>query len=184
MALDKLQKEIEEQAKSEAGRIADEGDAECAHIIEKAESDAKSLSDGIMDNARGESEQRRKDTSISLDIEIGSILTGAREERISRELKRFLPVLEARMRKSEGNLIKSALKRFSDVVPPELCTAKVDRRNEEIVKPYGMDVDHESIDGIIIESKDKRIRVDATISGTIGSNAETIRRVLSKGMFG
>lgn len=184
MALDMLQREIEAQARSEAGKIASEAESECDAIIGKAQKDAKSLKDSILENAKAESEQRRKDALISLDIESGSILANAKEERIDHELKGFMRILEERMLKREPGLVKAALERFVEVVPPERCVARTNKRNSKIVKPFGMELDYADVNGIVIESKDRKIRVDATINGTIESNAETIRRVLSKGIFG
>jgi V/A-type H+/Na+-transporting ATPase subunit E len=184
MALDKLRREIEEQARAEAEAIASDASSERNRIIGKAKADAEALKKRIMDEARNEAEQRKKDTLTSLDTEISEIITSAKEASIGRELRRFVPVLERRMRTKQERLIRAALKRFSEVVPPEKCVARTDKRNSMLLKNSGIDAKYEKIDGIVIESKDGRIRMDATVGGTIGSNSEAVRRVLSRGMFG
>lgn len=184
MALDRLRNEIEEQAKAEAASIVGEGEKEANSIIGSAKRKADEIYDGIRNDALKEAEQRRKDVLISLEMEVSSMIANAKEERINHELKGFIAVIAKSMRNKQAQLIKAAAKRFSEVMPPEQCVARIGKDNAPILKQYGIEASYEKIDGVVIESRDKRVSMNATVDGTIESNTETVRRALSKGLFG
>lgn len=184
MPLEELQKSIEQEAKATASKMQTEADSESERIVAASKEAAAALKKKSKEDALAEVAQKEKDTLTALEIETSNILSTAKEESISRYLKEFDAVIKKKLQAKQKDIIKSALRSFSDVVPLQQATVKIDRKNVDLVKEAVANIEYANIDGIVISSADKRINADATVDGLMESNADAARRILSKGMFG
>ena len=179
MALEELRRNIEHEAKAAASRLDRESEHECNAILEKAKSLASDAKKKAKEDATAEVERKKRDLLMELDMEAGSILSGAREDNIDRHLSQFNSTIERKLYVKEAEIIREALKRFSSLMPLEQAIVKIDRKNVKLVKAYGK-LEEAKIRGVLLSSFDHRVAADATIEGLMHSNAGIIRRVLSK----
>lgn len=184
MALDELRKNIERDARAEAARIDKEGESESQRIIAEATRKAEGIKKKAQEGALADVELRKRDTLIELEMEAGNMLAAAKEDNIERQQRQFVEVVKRRLYKREPEIIKSAVKNFSSVVPLESATIRIDKKNASLVKAPGAKVEHDNIHGVVLVSLDGKVTADATVEGLIESNAETIRGILTGGLFG
>ncbi len=184
MALEELRKEIEHEANADASTLEKESIAECERILSDARQVAVEAKKNAKEKATKEAEQKRSDALTAIDIESGSIISSAKEDCINSTTKQFLQIVERKLNAREQDIIKAAIKRFSLVVPPNNAVAKLDKRNANLLKASGIRVESSNVRGVFLSSEDGKVNTDATIDGLIRSNSESVRRILSKGMFG
>jgi vacuolar-type H+-ATPase subunit E/Vma4 len=184
MALEELRRDIEHEARLAASKLEKEGDAEAATIIGNAKKSAETARKKAVEEAKLEAEHRKRDGLVSLETDISSMLSSAKEESIDRQMGQFGALVAKRLQASEQSLIKSAIASFSELMPLENSVIRIDKRNAHLVKHHGARIESAQIKGVVITSADKRVTADASIDGLIGSHGDEIRRTLSKAMFG
>ena len=183
MALEELSRNIEHDAKLAASKMNAEGESAAKAILDEATHKAGAARKMAKADAHEEVEQRKRDMLIALEIEAGNILSMAKEECTDTELRQLVAAVKKRLQAREQEVIKSALKNFSTIVPLKDSMARVSKRNANIVRSSVAKIVPEELQGVILSSTDGRVSVDASVDGLVGSNAETIRRVLSKELF-
>jgi len=184
MALEELRRDIEHEARLAASKLDSEGEAEAKAIVENAKKSANEMRKKAIEGANAEAEQRKRENLIALEMELSSMLSAAKEESLDRQMKQFGALVAKRLQASEQSLIKSALKSFSELMPLEHSVIRIDKRNAQLAKQYGSEIESAEIKGIVISSPDKKITADASIDGLLESHKDTMRRILSKAMFG
>ncbi len=184
MALDELRRNIERDARAEASRIERDSDSSTKKTIGEAERAAGEIKKKAEENALAEVELKRKDMLIELEMEASSIIDAAKEENVERQLKVFLAMIRKRLYLKEQEIIKSAIRNFSNVVALEHSRIRISRKNAGLVKVQGAKIEPEEIRGVFLVSADGKVAADATIDGLVEANAEAIRGVLAGGLFG
>jgi vacuolar-type H+-ATPase subunit E/Vma4 len=182
MALDELRRNIEQEAKTTASKLSKEADTTVDKIIKDAKEKADAMKKSAKEDATAEVEQKRKDLITSLEIESTGLISNAKEESIQSQIRDFNALIKRGLQDKESEIIKSAIKRFAEVIPISETTVKISKENAALVKSAGK-VEFGNISGIILESMDGQISADATVDGIIQSNTDLIRRVLSEGAF-
>lgn len=183
MALDELRKDIERDAEEEAARLGKEADNEYKRIIDEAKGRADEAMKKAKSDAIAESEQKRNDVTTALEIEMGSMLSSAKEECISREMKSLIVSLKSALGGKQDRIISTALESFSESVPLHQTIAKLDKKHANAIKTPVAKTEYSNINGIILASIDGKVTANATIEGIIESNGELIRRALATRLF-
>ncbi len=184
MALEELRRDIEHEARLAAAKLDKEGDAEAKVILDRANGSADETKKRALESAGDEAEQRKREGLITLEMELSAMLSSAKEESLKRQMRDFNALVAKRLQASEQSLIKSALKNFSGLMPLDEALIRIDKRNAELVKQYKAKVEYTQIRGVVITSLDGRVTADASVEGLLESHKDTVRRVLSKAMFG
>jgi|GEM_PF-1626622 vacuolar-type H+-ATPase subunit E/Vma4 len=184
MALEELRRRIEQDARAAAAKLEKEGDDEAKRMLDEARERAGKAKRAARERAQAEAEQRFNEMLTALETESGSILSAAREECVERELRPFRAAVRRKLQAREHDIIRSALKSFSAIMPLEQSFVKVDKRNAALAEGAARIEYEDGMHGIVLASPNRRVTVDATIDGIMASNADSIRRILAKGMFG
>ncbi|MGD0729110.1 MAG: hypothetical protein ABR981_03475 [Candidatus Micrarchaeaceae archaeon] len=179
MALDELTRNIEQEAKAEASRLGKEASSESSAIIENAKKLADALKKKRKEEAEVEVDNKKRDVASALEIESNEILSSAREESVDRHLPQLNAIIKKKFSAKESEIIKNALKRFSDIMPLDNAIVKIDKSNAKLVKANAK-IENASITGVVITSSDGKVKADATIESLMDSNLDAIRRILSK----
>jgi vacuolar-type H+-ATPase subunit E/Vma4 len=183
MPLEELQKSIEQEAKAAASKLQEEGDGESERILAAAKQAAAALKRSAKEKAVSEVTQRERDMLTEIENDTQSILSAAKEEAISKYVKPFDAAVRKKLQAKQKDMIKAALKNFSDVAPLRQASVKISKKNAALVEGLVANIEYADIDGIIVSSADKKITADATVDGLVESNADVARRILARGMF-
>ncbi len=183
MPLEAIRKRIEQEAAAEKSRIESEAKKAADAVIAQAKADAEAALRRARADALANAEARKRDFTTSMEIEANGIVSAAMEEHIDSVMKAFSGRVRKALQKRERDIIKRAIEGFTATVPREKACARLDGRYSDLAKGFGR-VEKANIKGVVLSSLDGTIRADATIDGLLAANAESIRRILSKGMYG
>ncbi len=183
MPLEAIRKRIEQESAAEKSRIESEAKKAADAIIAQAEAGADASLRRAMEEAQANAEARKRDFTTSMEMEANGIVSAAKEEHIDSAMKAFSGHVKKVLQKRERDIIKRAIEEFTATVPREKACARLDGKYSELAKGFGK-VEKANIKGVALSSLDETIRADATIDGLLAANAESVRRILSKGMYG
>ncbi len=183
MPLEAIRKRIEQESAAEKSRIESEARTAADAIIAQAKADAEAALRSAKADAQANAEARKRDFTTSMEMEASSIVSAAMEEHIDSMMKAFSGQVRKVLQKRERDIIRRAIEGFTSTVPREKACARLDGKYAELAKGFGK-VEKAKIKGVVLSSLDGTVRADATIDGLLSANSESIRRMLSKGMYG
>lgn len=192
MGLENLKKQIEDKARNDSSEIAAQAAREKAEIISKAEAEAKK----ILSLAKAEAEEavsrEMAEQLASVRLQASRTIAESKEAVINGVIQELALILSrTRKRKEEYK------KLFSKLLAEALSELKADARvfvskeDRELAKEIlagtpRAKLAEESIGasgGVLITSKDGRVRVDNTFESIVDSNKEKIRKLAYDSLF-
>jgi vacuolar-type H+-ATPase subunit E/Vma4 len=180
MPLDEIKRGIEASARSEAESIRDSAVSESKKILDDASASAKGIEDACEKEAASEIARLRREQAAELERAARVSMLEAIDTSIRREYKGMQGKLADSLRKSEhyGRLFKEALKKAQDVAPASDLVVQVNKKDEHFVKGTGAQIEHANISGLVIYTKDRSVKIDATLGRLIDSSVEDAMTII------
>lgn len=185
MPLEELVKEIQGEAQKNVASIESQAEHDADTILSEAHEKAKELMKKEKDGIAANTERIMKQNRSSLEVEKRKLSMEAKEEAVERELKQVKKeVAKELQRNYMKKLLDTALKEFADRVPKGETTVVTSRANAKFIDRSGYKVEYESsVDGFMLQSRDKQITLNAEIGRIVEAHKELIRNLLSKRLF-
>ncbi len=181
MALDKMRSSIIKDAETKAAGIESEASKNAAQIIADAKSEAAAIGRKADEEAKAEMNRVEMEKRSDLENIATALMNTAEAEAVASAMDKVLPRLSEILSKQNlDKMLKSAIKEMEKTTKDIVIT--VDKKTAASLKGY--EVRQGNGDGFVIESKDGRIRLDATPSKIAEENAELARAEISAFMFG
>ena len=181
MTLDKIRSSIIKDAEKRAAEIESEASENAKKIIEDAKKEASAIEKKAEEEAKAEMKRVEMEKRSDLDNMTTALMNAAEAEAVSNAMEKVMPRLSKML--SDQNLdkmLKSAIKEMEKTTDEIIVT--VNKKAAASLKGY--EVRHMDGEGFVIESKDGRIRLDATPAKIVEENSDLIRAEISAFMFG
>ncbi len=185
MPLEKLQKQILDDAKRKADEIEGEARKQAAEVVKQAKETAK----GIEDEANSEIEQElaREEAEYAANAELQeqSILLGAREHVVEGLMPKLKSMTAKKLRVSGySKLINLAVKEAHSIAPDEDLTVVIGKNDAKLVKDFGGKVRYGDFGGgVEIYTKNGAIKISAKVEDLFDDSAAAIKTELIKEAF-
>lgn len=181
MTLDKIRGSIIKDAEKKAAEMESEASENARRIIEEAKKEASVIEKKADEEAKAEVKRVEMEKKSDLDNMTTALMNAAEDEAVSNAMEKVMPRISKML--SEQNLdrmLKSAIKEMEKTTDEIIVT--VNKKAAASLKGY--EVRHMDGEGFVIESKDGRIRLDATPSKIVEENSDLIRAEIAAFMFG
>lgn len=187
MPLTEIKRRIEEESKAQIKAIHDGAQKEKDNIINEAKEKAKDIVKGGEDETSRVLNWLKLEQSASSELSVREIELTAREEAMMHEIARTRAELMKRIKGNKAlyrKLFSDAIKSASEIAPIREFSIITNRNDKELVGKTDARIEYQSLGGgLIIQSLDKSVRIDATLENMIDSNEESIKSMLLNAMF-
>ena len=186
MPLTEIRKEIEDETKKQVKGIHDDAQKECDSILDEAKERAKEIAKSHDDETSAELNRLTLENSASAELAANEIELTAREAALENEISDTRSEL---IKAIKGNstlykrLFSNAIKEASAIAQMRKLTILVNKEDAKLLDDTDARVEYRNINGLVIESLDKDIRIDATLENIVDSKKEQIKSVLLESMF-
>ena len=187
MSLDEIKRNIEEQAKREAGGLRQAAEKEKDSLLSEAAARIKEMNLKASMELEEELKAMGDDSDSNIELAVKDMTLSAKEEALAAEIPKVRQLLAKFVRKSKsyGKLFKAALKQAAGILPEGELVIAVNRSDKSQVAGLKEKVEFESIGGgLIIRPKSGDIRIDATLDRVMDSRMEEMKNMIMDGLFG
>lgn len=188
MPLNEIKKEIEQESKKQTKSIHDEAQKEKERILDDAEQRAKQITKTNEDETKQELDRLALENSASAELAAREIELVARESALDSEIGSTINELMKAIKNSKGlykKIFSDAIKTASEVAPMREFRIIVNKHDSDLVGKTDAHMEYQNLTGgLIIESLDKSIRVDATLESIVDSKRNEIKSAILERMFG
>lgn len=187
MPLTEIRKRIEEESKKQIKALQEQTLKEKEEILAAAKERAKQILKSSDEEISSEIDRLTLEQSASTEILAREIELQARESALQAEIgaskEELLKALMEDKRLYKG-IFTSAVKEAAALGPIREFTIITNKKDAELLGKNGATVQYQNLrGGLIIQSHDKNIRIDATIDNMVDSRTEDIRSTLLENMF-
>ncbi|MGI0100902.1 MAG: V-type ATP synthase subunit E [Candidatus Micrarchaeaceae archaeon] len=187
MSLTEIRAEIERDAKQQADSIIAEGRKEAELIIREATAKASEISKRQEEDTRQELAMLLLERSASAELAAREIELAARELALESEagsIRKELALSIKADKASYKRIFSNAIKAATDVAPEHELTISASRSDAELLKDIGARIEYKDMPGgLVIQSVNRDLKIDATVEGIIERNMDYIRAALLRSMF-
>lgn len=178
--MDEVKQSIEASARSEAKGIHESAQQESKRILDEAAQKAREIEQSYDKETREELERTRQEQLSAIERAARVSKLEAVDAAIRRGSESIRQELASRLRKSDGyaRLFKEALKRAQEVAPLKDLVVQVSKQDEHFVAGRGAQIERANISGCVIYSKDRSVKIDATLDRLIDSSLEDAMTVI------
>ncbi len=178
MALTELKESIEGASHTDLRRIRKEAEDEAERILGEAKAEVDAIIKNAKDAAAKESELLRLRLDAELELESRNMLLEAQAYAVEHELRRIRPVVEHELAKHASDIAGAAIKQFRGIAGDDILadSGKGPLPLRDPKRQFGS--------GVVLYSKDRRIRLDASMKGILDDSRDLMLGIVSKGLFG
>ncbi|MEM3280117.1 MAG: hypothetical protein QXR29_02540 [Candidatus Micrarchaeaceae archaeon] len=182
MALEAIEKEIEQKATEEAATLKRQAEAEAERLLEEAKSKARQMLEDAKKAADSEAASIRASGEANAEYEAKGRIAKARSAAIEREAELIKRRVARELESHMGEIIQAAVKSFAKVTELEGARIEVGKRYAEAAKASGMNVVISDIEGFTIRSADGRLTLRATPESMVERYASSIFGAVSEAL--
>ncbi len=183
MALPEIKESIEHEARSGAAKISRETEKEVERVLEEARKAAAERISKAREEAKEGARLLLGEKEAEAEVEAARIVNSAMEEAVEKEMSTAKKeAMKEIAEKYMPAIIKRALARFNEISESGEVFAEVNKRYAALVKGL-KNVNYANIDGAVLFSGDRKIRLALSPEGVVESNAGRIRSAISKALF-
>ena len=181
MTLEKIRGSIIKDAEKKAAEMESEASENAKRIIDEAKKEAADIARKANEEATAETKRVEMEKRSDLDNMTTALMNSAEAEAVSDAMEKIMPKLSKELSNQNlDRMLKSAIKEMEKTTNDIVVT--INKKAATSLKGY--EVKHMDGEGFIIESKDGRIRLDATPAKIVEENSDLIRAEISAFMFG
>jgi vacuolar-type H+-ATPase subunit E/Vma4 len=183
MSLDDLEREIHQEASKTAREIGARAASEAGAILADAKSKARAKVDAAEAAANQKVRAMQEELESSVYVDCKDALLRGVEENVKRNLLQLRREVLALMKKSYASktvpkIVKRAKKVFEGYDPKEVI-AEGDRSSLQQFSKLGYSVKPARFDGVVLKSKDGKVKLDATFASMLDENEVMMRNVMA-----
>jgi V/A-type H+-transporting ATPase subunit E len=180
MSLEEIRKSIDRDAKAQAGSIGEAGAAEAAAILKAARLSAAEMLKAAKEEANRETERVRKEKISEAQIEIGSLLVGAKESVLDRHIEPLKRSIASQLSgKKLDKVLSGAAKEFAKFSSKSHMVVRTGGKNTSLAKRLGYQTVRGSDGDLSVESRDGSVSIDASPAGLTEMYAPQARTLLA-----
>ena len=185
MSAEKIIEQIKKDADKEIKQIRKDADKEIKDIKETAKNKAKNEAKKIKEQGKREAENEKKIMISQANQESNKKIINASEEMIEKYYKKKKNKLSKLNKNEYQNISEKLMKNGMEKISGEKKVFVARAEDKEIAKKLGIMVagENDSSGGIILSSKDGKIRIDNTFDGIINREKQVIRNKVGKVLF-
>jgi vacuolar-type H+-ATPase subunit E/Vma4 len=181
MTLDKMRSSIIKDAEGKAAEMEREASEKASVIMADARSEASAILKKAEEEAKAEVKRVEMEKNSDLENMVTAMMNEAEADAVSKAMNRVVSKLsEVISKQNLDKMLKAAIGEMKKTTDEMVIT--VNRKGASSLKGY--EVKHMEGEGFIIESKDGRVRLDATPSKIAEENAALVRAEIAAQMFG
>jgi len=188
--VDRIIERIKKESESKVKEILDSASNEVKNIRKRNEKETKKMVEKIKQEYEKEAVVIRNTIISGAKIESKRIQLDAREDIINECFRRSEKKLANIEGKEYEKFLNRSIKEGVDIVGKNAvteCTEKDSRAVKKIASVLNVAVDEKFLNntgGVVIKSKDGKIRVDNTFEGILSRNKELLRKELAEILLG
>ena len=183
MTLDKMRNSIIKDAEKKAEEISGEASKESSEITDSAKREAAAISKRVAEEIKAEIERVNMEKRSDMENVVSSMKGAAEAEAVSNAVERVISRLAKVIGSMPGDkALKMAVSEMQKVAGDDIIIHANKRDASSLKGRYTIDYSRSA--GFVIESKDGRIRLDATPEGIAEANRELAKTEVSISMFG
>ncbi len=185
MGLSDIRKSINEDAEANARQQLDAARKQAQKITEDAKLKAASIQKAAADKAKLVRASLLREAEAELSVEAGNMLASAREEVVSQYIYAIKKKVSAEISKSHMREIsEKAIRSFAGISKKEDAVAEGSSKVLDIAKGFGKKIVNKDINGIVLYTSDKKIRLSADINEITEDATDVIKSAISSSLFG
>lgn len=184
MALREIKEQILKEAEQKASAVEAEGKAQASSILSEAKENAKRIAEQSKKGISAKVELMKREHKAGIEIERHNALLIAKEGvvdsyvgRISRETSSRL------MHEHYDKIVKNALNAARDLIGNVGIVIRADKESQKMLKKLGQVSELSSEKGVVIQTRNGSVKIDASIESAMHSNMELIRSRIADELF-
>ncbi len=188
MGIEKLTSSLLLEANKEAAGIVSAAESHARKMLEEERSQNEKMRKQMTDDAERTIENLRNERVAWAKLEAKRIMAEAKEDAIDNVLNDFFDALKkSRKTKKYKTYMNSQIKKAIDELNSDSLIVHVLKGEKSIVpKKKGVKVleDLDSLGGAIIESNDRKVRINLTLETLFEARKDVLRKKISDKLFG
>ena len=185
MPLDKLQKQILDDAKRKADEMRAEAEKRAAAILKEAEAMNKAEEDELEEELMTETARAQEERKANAELQERGVLLDARNKVVESLLPKVRSMAVKNVReKGYGTLINRAIQEASGVLPQQELTLTISKKDAGLVKRFGGKIKYGNVgNGVLLENSKGSVSVLVTIEKLFEKNRPEIETLLINEVF-
>jgi vacuolar-type H+-ATPase subunit E/Vma4 len=187
MSLTEIRKRIDDESKKQVKGILDEAEAEKEKILSGAKDKAKNIAKSSQEETDRLISGLKLEQSASTELSAREIELVAREDAMKHEINRIKADIIKKIRGNNAlykKLFSNAIKSASQIAPIREFSIITNKSDVELIGKTDARIEYQNIDGgLILQSLDKSVRIDATLDSIVDAQEEEIKSMLLSAMF-
>lgn len=185
MSLDVIKRSIVSDADAKAKAIESDASREAARIVADAEKKAGAVLRQAKEDAEKEAARLWKEAEAGIETERNTLIVAAQGEVVSKYMKEVRDEIAKSVESKDlERIFEAGMKEFRRISDSEEVVVISGKRNSDIAKGRNVKVETGDIDGFVFCTPDRKISLNATVSGAVEKNIDTIRRAVAEELFG
>ncbi|MDE1845917.1 MAG: V-type ATP synthase subunit E [Candidatus Micrarchaeota archaeon] len=184
MSLQEIKEQIVKEAHKKAGAIDEEAKSESYRITAEAKARAKTILDMARLEIAKRSHAMRMEHDAGVEIERNNLVLlakgGVVDSSSSAVKKGIVSIV---MQKHYDKIVKKALSSAKELTDNAELVIKADKESGKILAKLGYKSVPASEKGVIIQTKDGSIKIDASVHSMLSNKEELIRSKIAEALF-
>lgn len=185
MSLEALQKEIEKKGGEQAKKLEEEARKEAELILADANKQVEEMGEREKQNLKDEIKRLENEYLANSELAKNTLLLGAREQLVNEIYARVRRELVKDLRDKQKQIFDKARKMAKGMEGMEHVHFVINRKDAALLKGVVGRIDYENLSGgLIVESEDGSIRINASIDSLLDNSADAIKSAITSTLFG
>ncbi|MDE1869413.1 MAG: V-type ATP synthase subunit E [Candidatus Micrarchaeota archaeon] len=184
MSLQEIKEQIVKDARKRAGAIDEEAKTESYRITAEAKAKAKTILEMSRQEIAKRAEAMRMEHNAGVEIERNNLVLlakgGVVDSSSGAVRKGIVSIV---MQKHYDKIVKKAISSAKDLTSGAELVIKADRESQKILSKLGYKSVPSSDKGVIIQTKDGSIKIDASVESMLSNKDEMIRSMIAEALF-
>ena len=184
MSLQEIKEQIVKDARKRAGAIDEEAKTEAYRITAEAKAKAKTILEMSRQEIAKRAEAMKMEHNAGVEIERNNLVLlakGGVVDASSGAVKKG--IVSIVMQRHYDKIVKKAISSAKDLTSGAELVIKADRESQKILSKLGYKSVPSSDKGVIIQTKDGSIRIDASVESMLSNKDEMIRSKIAEALF-
>lgn len=184
MSLQEIREQILKEANKKAAAINQEGETESYRVLAEAKSKVKTIQDASKKEIAGRIEAMKREHMAGVEIERNNLMLLAKGNLVdanSSAIKRG--IISIVMNKHYEKIVKKALSSAKELTFGAELIVKADKESQRLLTRMGYKSVLSSDKGVVIQTKDGSIKIDASVESMLSNKDEMIRSKIAEAIF-
>ncbi|MDE1825252.1 MAG: hypothetical protein KGH77_03250 [Candidatus Micrarchaeota archaeon] len=185
MSLHEIKERILKEAQLSADSTSEEGKNESSRILSEARERSKRIRDEAAKELALKIELMRREHGAGVEIERNNAMLLAREQVIDANLGSVRRAISTSIiRKGYDKVLRKALAAAKEISNGNDLFIVANKSLKPALEKMGYSVQLSSIEGVVIQSRNGSIKMDASVDTLLNNNMEMIKSAIAREVFG